>query len=160
MPLEGANRPLVRDGLRLINKGRTVPGFSIGPVINAPGRLYDDGASSVLDVLAADWKDYCLPWKCDKLLEANEERKKQVREALDSLNFQKTSQNSLVLFNPDLGEGIVGLIAGKLCEIKRFWTFYTWYSFKRCIGSYSKNINDWIWWARRSRWAFHKGSGF
>ena len=136
MPLEGANRPLVRDGLRLINKGRTVPGmrqllrklklqdhiteddfgFSIGPVINAPGRLYDDGASSVLDVLAADWKDYCLPWKCNKLLEANEERKKQVREALDSLNFQKTSQNSLVLFNPDWGEGIVGLIAGKLCE--------------------------------------------
>ena len=27
MPLEGANRPLVRDGLRLINKGRTVPGM-------------------------------------------------------------------------------------------------------------------------------------
>lgn len=136
MPLEGANRLLVQDGLRLINNGRVVPGlrhllrklrleehiaeddfgFAIGPVINAPGRLYDDGASAVLDVFVADWKNYQLPYKCSKLIDINEERKKQLRDAIDSIDLPAHTLAPLVLYNPDWGEGIVGLIAGRLCE--------------------------------------------
>ena len=71
MPLIGANRTLVKDGLGYINKRRVVPGldellkktnledhinegdygFMIGPTFNAPGRLYDNGAESVVKLL-------------------------------------------------------------------------------------------------------------
>ena len=136
MPLKGANRLLVQDGLKLINKGRVVPGlrhllrklkleehiteddfaFTIGPIINASGRLYDDGASSVLDIFVADWRDYQLPYKCGKLIDINEERKKRLRNAIDSIDLPTHKSTPLVIYDPDWGEGIVGLIAGKLCE--------------------------------------------
>ena len=77
MPLIGANRTLVRDGLQLINKRHVVPGlnvllqklelddhidegdygFKIGPTFNASGRLYDNGAEKVLGVLCMKRND-------------------------------------------------------------------------------------------------------
>ena len=90
--------------------------FTIGPIINASGRLYDDGASSVLDIFVADWRDYQLPYKCGKLIDINEERKKRLRNAIDSIDLPTHKSTPLVIYDPDWGEGIVGLIAGKLCE--------------------------------------------
>ena len=65
--MHGPNRDLVADGLELLNAGHAVAGlkklvemmglshineedygFGIGPVLNASGRLYDDGAETVL----------------------------------------------------------------------------------------------------------------
>lgn len=138
MTLSNVNHSLVREGLTLINKGRVVPGlrtllkhlkltdhiteddygFSIAPVINAAGRLYDNGAADyALDVMAADYKDYKLPWKCRKLLEINEERKNEVKDAINSLELKDVAKDrGLVLYDPHWGEGIVGLIAGRVCE--------------------------------------------
>lgn len=140
MNLWGANRILVREGLSLINKGRLVPGlrqllkklqldthitendyaFTIGPIFNAPGRLYDNGAAEyALDILTADFRDYKLPWKCGKLIDINEERKAKVKEALKKLDLNSyPADKGIVLYDPYWGEGIIGLIAGKVCEKK------------------------------------------
>ena len=110
MPLIGANRTLVKDGLNYINKRRVVPGldellkktnledhinegdygFMIGPTFNAPGRLYDNGAESVVKLLCTKRGDFTAKYKAD--------------------------ERPIVLYEPTIPEGIVGIVAGQLAE--------------------------------------------
>lgn len=135
MPLVGANHALVKEGLDLLRHNVTVPGirvlcvkmdidmthiteddfgFKIGPAINAPGRLYDDGASQALDIILAPPEDYTLVIKVNKMIQDNDMRKDMVRAAISKLSNIK--QLPIVVFDPSWGEGIIGLIAGQLCE--------------------------------------------
>lgn len=136
MDLVGANRVLVKEGLDLLNKGCTVPGlsslmqkiqltgpvteddlgFKFGPVINASGRLLDAGANNPLRVLLSTPSDTRLSWMTDKLIEYNDERKKLVSSSLQSIPDIHYDNRAVVVYDPSWGEGIIGLIAGQLCE--------------------------------------------
>lgn len=135
MPLVGANRTLVKDGLECINKGKNVPGlstliqemglshideynygFDLGPAFNAPGRLYDEGAQKVLELLMAKRDDRSMPYRARNLIAINNVRKGKVREAMELAETLITSERPICIYHPAFEEGIVGIIAGKLTE--------------------------------------------
>lgn len=135
MPLKGENRVLVKEGLvklkNTTNKGlrallrvldiENEPelstyhlGFKIGPCLNATGRL----------VSATDAVDMCVhPYKfkayklAKYMMEVNEERKALCQEWEMKLREEVSPQdNFLLLYHPDIPEGIVGIIAGRIKE--------------------------------------------
>lgn len=139
MPLIGANRTLVKDGLGYINKRRVVPGldellkktnledhinegdygFMIGPTFNAPGRLYDNGAESVVKLLCTKRGDFTAKYKADKLLATNDRRKEVVRKCMEKIEKEglvNPDERPIVLYEPTIPEGIVGIVAGRLAE--------------------------------------------
>lgn len=135
MSLIGANRTIVKDGLELINKGFGTPGlkallkelnleehitesnygFKIGPTFNAPGRLYDNGASKVLALISARRNDPRISFRAKKLKDINEKRKEIVKENMLIVNEIPYGRPA-VIYEPTIGEGIIGIIAGKICE--------------------------------------------
>ena len=137
MPLVGYNRTLVQRGLEALNQRKVVPGlkavldfeqfedhineedigFTIGPIFNASGRLYDNGAAKVVDLLTGRVDN--LMQVAEKLHGTNNIRKSMVREAMDRVN--KRYPNGLdyepcVWTDTETGEGIIGIVAGKLTE--------------------------------------------
>ena len=139
MELTPVNHQLVKEGLKLINAGRCVPalkeilkqielkdhitemdyGFQIGPIINASSRLYDDGAAKVLQVMETGDKDFRLPWKVKFVVDNNTKRKIIMKENIKKVNESlalRGVEKPIVVYNPEIGEGIIGLIAGRLCE--------------------------------------------
>lgn len=139
MPLVGANRTLVQDGLKLINRNAPmVPpgleallnelkievvtegdyGFSIGPIYNAAGRLYDNGADKVLRLLLGKRGDPRLSLRASMLVEINQQRKDLVKESMAIAEelMTKNPVVPIVLYHETFGEGIIGIIAGQLCE--------------------------------------------
>lgn len=101
-------------------------GFMIGPCINAAGRLYDDGAKYPLEVLLYDG-----PFdgtKGQDLIAINDKRKKMVSDGISAieLNIQENclyGDYPLVIYEPGLNEGIVGILAGKIAEQMQVPTF-------------------------------------
>ena len=111
VPLIGANRYLVRQSLKLINRGIATSGvlalvrkmrlekitaedygYKIGPVCNASGRLLDDGAMDIfhllsqeLDVFALDYDEQLLKLHAlaDTVIERNVDRRRITEEALE-----------------------------------------------------------------------------
>lgn len=139
--LDKNNRILVYQGLRLIRTGRARPGinallkvagrkcnelqaidlgFSIGPRLNAAGRL-DDMSVGVACLLAIDEKT-ALPIATE-LDELNKERRlietKMREEAfntVDHLHFSKQLPAGICLYQNHWHQGIVGLIAARVKE--------------------------------------------
>lgn len=136
MPLIGSNRVLVKKGLEYINKGLMEPGlkvlvekiglydhitsmdygFKIGPVFNAPGRLYDNGAEKVMDMISLPRNDINLPFKADKLVKINERRKELVKEDMTIVETVMEEERPIVVYDDSLHEGIIGILAGNLKE--------------------------------------------
>ena len=136
MPLVGPNRTLVKTGLEYINKGLVLPGlkvlleklelydhitegdygFKIGPTFNAPGRLYDNGAEKVLNLLSLERDDVKIPFKADALVKINERRKELVKENMAIVDAILDNEKPIVLYDEVFHEGIVGILAGNLCE--------------------------------------------
>ena len=141
MPLTGDNRAIVMQGLRTINSGDArlsaginqllwrvsngVPineetiAFSVAPLINAPGRMYNAGGTSVLKALLCTKTEDAMVY-ISKMAEINDERKSTVEkwmnkicEAIDSQNHVPTP---IVAFVRKMPEGIVGLVAGKIAS--------------------------------------------
>lgn len=140
MQLKSENRRIVKDGLQnMVSFGKRTSGlasilsscelnkhitatdvaFKIGPMLNAPGRLYDDGAKIAVEALVYDGK-----YKEDiglNLIKINEERKAVVKESVEKVK-ENISCNCLygdfplIIYEPGLNEGIVGIIAGRLAE--------------------------------------------
>lgn len=149
VPLIGDNRTIVKDGLEHINH-RDVTfglqilldrlklnhvteedyGFLIGPVMNASGRMLDDGPIDVVNMVTslADpanpefiRKTMYLQDLADELVERNEKRKKTVEKDLieaESIIREKTlmNNNPLIVYSPNFWEGTIGILAGKLAE--------------------------------------------
>lgn len=133
MPITRTNWKLVKDGLiyleqRLCNDSLaklcdeaqiTGPlqaddiGFKLGPIFNASGRLYDNGAERVLDTLLSSNDDGLLPYKIKGLIDTNKERKALERKITSKLEI---TERPIVLYIPDISEGLIGIIAGRLCE--------------------------------------------
>lgn len=135
MPLIGANRTLVKDGLVAINKSQNVPGlnalilekqmsmitegdfgFIFGPIFNAPGRLYDNGSKIVLDTLCSKASNPELYWLAKELVDTNEKRKAIVKESLEVAETIVTDEKPIVIYHPSFMEGIIGILAGHLAE--------------------------------------------
>ena len=149
MPLVGDNRRIVKRGLQLMKSGRTSGlqglamlieeagvyskdeadiAFKIAPILNAPGRLIDNGAekSLALFLTEPDCEEdkHTLRELAKELILINEERKTAVNEAMEQATeiIQEEcafGNTPLCLCLEDVKEGVVGIVAGKLAEAYR-----------------------------------------
>lgn len=141
MPLVGDNRRIVKRGLELLRNRKGLGmglkilmneaglpstltenevGFKIGPMLNAPGRMEDDGAQRVVNLLLCENPEVCKR-EAVYIINTNEGRKSAVNEAVDKAKRaieedQMYDMVPLVIFLPGIPEGIVGIVTGKLSE--------------------------------------------
>lgn len=139
MELREENYVFVKNGLSGINKSPNLGiqallsklgkpervsadfvGFQIGPCVNAPGRLIDDGSMRSVELFTAENKE-----DAERLAEfmynQNKERKKLVEEAskkaIELIKAEgKEKDIPIVVSIPDVNEGIIGIIASKVME--------------------------------------------
>ena len=135
MPLTEANRALVQDGLRLINQPTVYEpyailkeklglrdvtvydyGFRIGPIFNAAERMFDGGAETALHYLTDDMPTVKRAALADTLIHINDQRKKDVEQGLLQTEQVYDQQLPIVLYIPNLNEGIIGIIASDMSE--------------------------------------------
>ena len=96
----------------------TAFGFSAGPAINAPERMKDGEANLCVRLLISDDVRECQSLAL-MLNRYNEERKKTVKEAAAKTAEAVDADNvpyPLIAYIPDISEGIIGIVAGKLAE--------------------------------------------
>ncbi|MGE5416650.1 MAG: single-stranded-DNA-specific exonuclease RecJ [Acidobacteriota bacterium] len=132
VPLKKANRHLLRKGLEVLNSNKRIPGiealmkvsrlkyidedvigFQLGPRLNAPGRV-ESAELSVELLLSDDRKQAAaLASQIDSL---NIERKLLVSKVLSEFEGF-APKDGIVQYNPGWHEGVIGIAAGRLCEI-------------------------------------------
>lgn len=136
MPLTGDNRIIVRDGLKALNSGKVTQGlnsllqacdfmvikeddigYKVAPILNAIGRLQDNGAMYACGCIAQD--DKPMDSLAAKLLDVNQQRKKMVEKEM--LNVEKRIKEfgvkaPIIYLDADLHEGIAGILAGKITD--------------------------------------------
>lgn len=137
MPLVGDNRFIVKQGLRNINAEKapigllaiieatrlgnvdeTSIGYKIGPVLNAAGRMADDGAMMSYACLIETDKTNAKVMAAE-LIKINDERKTAVNTALLAAKEQisdKDLAEKIIVLVLDAAEGILGVVAGRLVE--------------------------------------------
>lgn len=148
MDLVKDNRKIVMEGLSILNDFRKCPmalsvlmremycktltakdiGFMIGPVINASGRLLDDGARKVLEYFMSKEDFPSLVEKAKELKEINQERKELIQEETKRIQEYITDncifyERPMIIQMDDLHEGVLGIIAGRLAEEWKTPTF-------------------------------------
>ena len=92
-------------------------GFRIGPIVNASGRLFDDGAQRVLEYFTNNDASFQnMEEVAAELIATNNKRKDVQKSVLEKVkeNIKTPSAGILVIYEPDIPEGIVGLVAGDL----------------------------------------------
>lgn len=133
MPMVGLNKTIVKKGLQLLSCS-TKPfaialrqklslnsineediGFKIAPLINCAGRMED--ASLALDFLLS----YDLPEALEHieyLIQLNENRKKEQLDIFEDAKIQVDNNNDevIVVSSNSWNEGIIGIVASKLCD--------------------------------------------
>ncbi len=115
--LEISNRPCVvalieRYGLKQITEEDI--GFKIAPLINCAGRMSDP--SIALEFLLSP-TTYEAQSQLDYLVELNEQRKAdQLKIFTESKQQVNKDDKVIVVSSPNWNEGIVGIVASKLCE--------------------------------------------
>ena len=142
VPLIGDNRRIVMDAIALINSGRArlskgiskllslscedgcfdvdAVAYTIAPLINAPGRLYNAGGTSALKMLMCDDEIEATTFGA-KMVQINKTRQAKVRDWMDTINGKLAKRevaggSPIVVYEPDLPEGLVGLVAGRLAD--------------------------------------------
>lgn len=140
MPLTGENRNIVKSGIeqmrignmtsgqtsliKLLHSGYEITesdiGFKIAPMINAPGRLLDNGAEKSLQTLLASTETQGDIGALE-LQQLNVRRKalkdSAVRNAFSYIREHGLEQkNPIIICDPNIPEGIVGLVAGEIQE--------------------------------------------
>jgi single-stranded-DNA-specific exonuclease len=139
VPIVDENRILMREGLMMLNSkpragiralmdlvkmdvgklSTTNIVFSIGPRINAAGRMGD--ADTAVKLLISDDDADAAHW-AEQLEEINKRRRKtdtdtmsQAMEMIDQ-SMDMTSLNSLVLHHPEWHLGVIGIVASRLVD--------------------------------------------
>lgn len=89
-------------------------GFYLGPCLNAPGRLLDDGAKKSFEYLLNPTKE-----KAEELVSLNNKRKALKEDAVNQAKVEIIDKNlqhncPIWLYIPNLEEGLVGLVAGQI----------------------------------------------
>ena len=132
MPMKSLNQTMVRVGLKAIQSSQRAAmialrqrynlssvteediGFKIAPLINCAGRMADP--SIALEFLLS-FDEYEANMQLDYLVELNESRK---QEQLIMFNDAKTQVDEndqvIVVKSEQYNEGIIGIVASKLCE--------------------------------------------
>jgi single-stranded-DNA-specific exonuclease len=90
-------------------------GFIIAPIFNSAGRL--DNANQIVELLVTSSKHRIVKI-LEKIFHLNSKRKKIEKKCLDDLNFNDISKQEGVIFiyEPNISEGIIGIIAAKIKE--------------------------------------------
>ncbi len=96
-------------------------GFKIGPAINAASRMFDNGAMSVVKLLTYNGPYENAVSMAEKLAEINKERKDLTKEytkkAFDIIDDEILfCDNPIIMYIPNVKEGLIGILAGKICE--------------------------------------------
>lgn len=134
MPLRGDNRIYVRLGIQKINEGKRLAfrimkerlgwkqvntktlGFSIGPRINAAGRMKD--ADPVVHLLLSDDPSYCTSILNE--LEIRNTERKAAQEHVIQIGLKQAEQSPynhvLAIIDDSFHEGVVGIAASKIVE--------------------------------------------
>ncbi|MDB4081687.1 single-stranded-DNA-specific exonuclease RecJ [Candidatus Pelagibacter sp.] len=89
-------------------------GFLIGPIINAGGRL---GKSNYASELLSSDNEEIIKIRSLKLIKLNNKRKKIESLILDEINFKKIEKENtdvIIYYNPNINEGLIGIIAARL----------------------------------------------
>ena len=91
-------------------------GYLIGPIINAGGRL---GYSKLGVELLTSNDPNIVKLKSQKLFDLNNKRKKIEKNILEEIDFKKIenqNKNIIIYYNPNINEGLIGIIAARLKE--------------------------------------------
>ena len=91
-------------------------GYLIGPILNAGGRLGKSHYAT--ELLSSDNPEF-INEKAIKLITLNEKRKKIEKIVLNEINFskiEKDNKNVIIYFNPNINEGVIGIIAARLMD--------------------------------------------
>ncbi len=115
----------VNPGLKALSEGfkiesdvdEDIVGFQIGPALNAPGRLFDDGAKDTFKLMTEN-DPLLQQLYAFELIADNDVRKEMTEEAMQECvkRIPTPVPNFIVTVCEDCHEGIVGLVAGKIAE--------------------------------------------
>jgi len=137
MPLSGENRSLVKKGLEIFRNSKRIGlrrlisdaginiqdldtyhlGFVIGPRLNAAGRL--DHAIDAIKLLVT--KSYKLANIISEKLNSLNQRRQVLqeniyRDALSQISQYQINRKMFFVWAEDWAEGVIGIVAGKICE--------------------------------------------
>lgn len=132
MPMKSLNKTMVKAGLKSIQNS-TRPamvalrqryglsivteediGFKIAPLINCAGRMADP--SIALEFLLS-FDEHEANMQLDYLIELNESRKQEQLNMLNDAKSQVTEDDKVIVVQSEKwNEGIIGIVASKLCE--------------------------------------------
>ena len=89
-------------------------GYLIGPILNAGGRL---GKSSYATELLSSDNINIINIRANELIKLNNKRKKIETLVLDEIDFQNIEDEKrdvIIYYNPNINEGLIGIIASRL----------------------------------------------
>ncbi|MDB0029532.1 single-stranded-DNA-specific exonuclease RecJ [Candidatus Pelagibacter ubique] len=89
-------------------------GYLIGPILNAGGRL---GKSQYATELLSSDNDQLIKDKSKSLIKLNDKRKEienLILEEIDFKKIEKENKDVIIYYNPNINEGLIGIIAARL----------------------------------------------
>jgi len=114
--LQTSQRPAIvafRERLSLTNINEDDIGFKIAPLINCAGRMED--ANIALEFLLS-YDTLEASYNLDYLVELNNQRKEQQNSIFEEAKLQVTNDDIIVVSSSKWNEGIIGIVASKLCD--------------------------------------------
>jgi len=133
MPLRKLNRLIALNALKNFDITKNLPlstlfelndkknkitindlGYLIGPILNAGGRL---GKSQYATELLSSNNDAVIKERSNYLIKLNNKRKEIENLILDEIDFQKIEKENkdvIIYYNPNINEGLIGIIAARL----------------------------------------------
>ena len=133
MPLRGLNRLIALNTLKNFDITKNLPfnilfelnekknkitindlGYLIGPILNSGGRL---GKSQYATELLSSNKEHVVKDRSNHLIKLNNKRKEIENLILEEIDFKKIEKENkevIVYYNPNINEGLIGIIAARL----------------------------------------------
>ena len=133
MPLRKLNRLIALNALKNFDITKNLPlntlfelnnkknkinindlGYLIGPILNAGGRL---GKSQFATELLSSNNDQVIKDRSNDLIKLNNKRKEIETLILNEIDFQKIEKENkevIIYYNPNINEGLIGIIAARL----------------------------------------------
>ena len=133
MPLRKLNRLIALNALKNFDVTKNLPlntlfrlnekknkidindlGYLIGPILNAGGRL---GKSQYATELLSSNNDLVVNDRCKSLIKLNDKRKEiesLILEEIDFKKIEKENKDVIIYYNPNINEGLIGIIAARL----------------------------------------------